>query len=208
MIPFPSKGRRRVGFASVLTVAGAMSLAACGLRSGAEPPGPGWERGGVPELRGARVLLLPVQRADRPAEEVDLELAHAMRQRGTAMEWTDAATLKEIAEAAGAMGADPARLAVAVFRAGEVRQIGDPLFGDIYRLAALVDANVVVLPLAAYGEPDEVPDRESVILEAVLLDARTGRVLWQGILQGAPGAKNSPAPLASVADRLAARLVR
>lgn len=184
-------------------------LAACGSRN--PPPEPGWERGGVPALSGSRVLVLPVQRSSPVGLEMDRELMFALRERGPQVEWLDAGELEGALAGAGRLGADPTSLSVGVFAVGEVRQVGDPLFGEIYRLAALVDARFVVLPVAVRLARHESEDAAEagwvVVLDAALLNPRTGRVIWQGIVQGGAGEADSPARVASAADHLARRLL-
>ncbi len=182
-------------------------LAGCGIGSAPEPPGPGWERGAVPELRGTGVLLLPVQGQAGVAGDVDAELVHALDEAGPTVRWIAGSDLEGAAERAGALGGDPRNLPVAVFEMGEVERVGDPLFGTLYRLAALTDATYAVLPVTARGETADDAGLASVRLNVALLDPRTGRVLWQSIIQGDPGAVDTPAPAASVAERLAGRLL-
>jgi len=193
----------RLLFALILTVA----VLGCGVGSAPEPPEPGWERGGVPELRGASVLLLPVQGQAGVPGDLDAELAHGLREAGPTVRWIAGRELAEVAEGAGRLGGDPRNLPVAIFEMGEVERVGDPLFGTLYRLAALTDATYAVLPVTARGQASEEDGRSAVILNVALLDPRTGRVLWQAILQGDPEATDTPAPATSVAERLARRLL-
>ncbi len=182
-------------------------LAGCGVGSAPEPPGPGWERGAVPELRGTGVLLLPVQGQVGVAGDLDAELAHALREAGSTVRWIAGSELDSVAERAGALGGDPRNLPVAAFEMGEVERVGDPLFGTLYRLAGLTEAGYAVLPVTARGETADETGLASVRLNVALLDPRTGRVLWQSIIQGDPGAADTPAPAALVAERLAGRLL-
>ena len=179
----------------------------CGLGSAPEPPGPGWERGGVPELRGAGVLLLPVQGQVGVPGDIDSELAHALREAGPSVRWIGGRELAGAAEGAGPLGGDPGNLPVSIFERGEVERVGDPLFGTLYRLAAVTDATYAVLPVTARGEGSGDDGRGSVSLNVALLETRTGRVLWQGILQGSEGSLGTPAATVSAAERLARRLL-
>jgi len=198
---------RRSG--ALLALMGLLVLAACGVRNAPPPPEPGWERGGVPDLRGTTVLLLPVQASgvgDRGA--VDGELRYALESRGPAVRWLGGRELEVLARQAGRLGADVHALPVSIFEVGEVERVGDPLFGAVYRLGAIADARYALLPVAARTtEVEEDPGQVRANLNLALLDTRSGRVLWQGILEGTPGAQGSPAPLASLAERVAGRLL-
>ena len=194
---------------AALVMAALLALSACGVRSAPPPPGPGWERGGVPELRGTTVLVLPVQASGVGSPgTVDAELRFALESRGPSVRWMAGAELETLARQAGRLGADPNALPVAIFEMGEVERVGDPLFGAIYRLGAIADARFAILPVAARVQAsEEDPGRVRAHLNVALLDTRSGRVLWQGILEGAPGAVDSPALIASMAERVAARLL-
>lgn len=184
-----------------------MANASCALRSSDEPPGPGWERGGIPNLDGVTVLVLPVQRAYVTGGDIDSEIVFALRARaGERLELRDVSDLCGMTEGAGAFAVNPAHLDVSAFFRGEVERVGDPLYGAQYRLAALVGADLVLLPVQArsvvHGE-----EEVSVVLNAALLEPRSGRVVWQGILEGDRASAGSPGSAASVAEHLAARLL-
>ena len=207
------------------------ATASCGLRSPDEPPGPGWERGSAPSLTGATVLVLPVQRSDVPDADIDGEISFALRARaGERVQLRDASNIDGMTQGAGALAVDPAHLDVGAFYRGEVGRVGDPLYGDQYRLAAFVGADFVLLPIearavahegahegASRGASEEAREGAdegahgeqgvSVVLNAVLLEPRSGRVLWQGILEGDQAPGGSPGSAASVSERLAARLL-
>jgi len=166
---------------------------------------PGWERGAVPGFQGERVLLLPVQDAGG-IEEFDRELEYALRARSPEVHWVGSATITRLAGEAGRLGADPDDLPVGVFEQGRLDRVGDPLYGALYRLAAFGDARFALLPLSTRREATE-EGRESVTIDVLLLEPRTGRVLWQGLVRGEETAPGTPASSASAAERLAAKLV-
>lgn len=177
------------------------------------------------------VLLLPVQRGGVPDADIDREIAFALRARaGERVQFRDVSNVRGMTQGAGALAVDPAHLDVGSFFRGEVERVGDPLYGDQYRLAAFVGADFVLLPIEARSVAHEAPSeavhegaREgvhdgarggarggegvSVILNAVLLEPRSGRVIWQGILEGDRASVGSPGSAASVSERLAARLI-
>lgn len=179
-------------------------LVACSGRSA--PPEPDWQRGVAPDLQGARVLVLPVQSATHDRQEVDRELFFALSERGAGVEWVETAALAGVRDGGGPTAVAPDNLPVGAFRMGEVRQIGDPLFGEVYRLAALVDARFVLLPVAAVELESSEGHRRGV-LDVVLVEPRTGRVLWRALLQGNSGKAGSPALMVSAAERMAAQLL-
>src|SRR5690606_28293579 len=105
---------------------------------------------------------------------------------------------------APALGIPPRSLAVSVFHHAEVRNIGDPLFGDLRRLGALVEARYAILPVAA----GYVTRAEGARVEvaAAIIDTLGGRVLWFGVVAGDVGEQASPALVASAAQALARTL--
>ena len=199
------KGARDMGknFGGILLgILLALCLVACGSR--AEPPKPGDTRGGVPDLRGRSVLVYPVQllTAVPSGTSVDAELAHAFRARGPGVTWILPSQAEDALRRSPGLRARTRGLPVRVFLQAEVQRIGDPLFGEVARLATLTGADVALLPVElAYGEEG------AYQLSAALIRVQTGHVLWFGMLQGAEGAPESPAALASVAETLARALV-
>lgn len=169
------------------------------------PPTAGYQTGSVPELRAERVLLLPVQLLRGGHGAFDQELAFALRSRGRGGDWVDAATIIESVRRSPELGVELDRLPIRPFLQAEVRRVGDPLFGDLYRLGVFLNARIAVLPV----ELRERPEGEGAAVEVVaaLLDLRTGQVLWHGVLDGTPAPSGSLQGTASVAERLAARLL-
>jgi hypothetical protein len=94
-----------------------------------------------------------------------------------------------------------------MFLQAEVRRIGDPLFGQLRRLAALADGRLALIPIAVRHRADT-PERPGAIeVVATLLDATSGDVFWFGVVEGVPGGGADPRALASAADALARRLL-
>jgi hypothetical protein len=178
-------------------------LAACGT---APPPEPGTTRGVAPDLRGRRVLLLPVQQNLGVVGDLDAELAYSLRERGRGIEWISAAEVEERMARSPGMQARTRGLPVSVFLQAEVDRVGDPLYGELRRTAALVDAEAVFLPVQASLEspPGEDP---RVRFVATLIDVRTGRVAWFGLLEGGAFPAGDPRGLASAVDEIARSLL-
>ena len=97
-------------------------------------------------------------------------------------------------------------LPVGVFSTAEVRRIGDPLYGELRRLGAMVDGDVALIPLMAVAQPaDSLGVR--VRVSAAVIHVRTGQVLWFGMVEGEPRGTSDPAALASSVDALARTLL-
>jgi hypothetical protein len=158
-------------------------------------------------------MLLPVQDNLGIPGNPDAEIAFALEQRSDAVEWILPDELGRAAARSPTMELDIYSLAVGVFLAGEVRRIGDPLYRDLLRLSALTGADLALLPVQLRHRPtavdeetgEEVPGAVEIL--AALVQVSGGNVLWTGILDGAPGDADDPAALATMADRLARRLV-
>ncbi len=194
-----------------MTRAGALALSAlvwgwgCASGSGA-PPVPGFERGGMPELAGARVVVLPVQNADQGHPELDAELAFALAESGADVSWVFPADIRSMIERNPGVTLRIDALPVGNFLVAEVERIGDPLFGDLYRLGALANATYGLLPVEARRSPRG--QGASLEISAALVELRGGRVLWFGVVEGAEGAVGDMSVSASAAEALARRVVR
>ena len=189
--------------ALALALATAWSAAGCASQPRGLP-GPGEARGSVPDLRGTRVLVLPVQlRQGVPAGvTVDEELAFALRSRGETVGWVFPPEMEEALRRSPGMPARLVDLPVGMFLQAEVKRIGDPLYGEIRRLGALAGADVALIPIELRY------DQEGAYrLTAALVSVLTGRVPWLGVVEGAEGGAEEPGTLASLADALALAVV-
>jgi hypothetical protein len=186
-------------------VLAALLLAACGPKT-APPPAPGTTRGVPPDLRGVKVLLLPVQQNLAVPGDPDAELAYGLRERGPDVLWVSAAEVEEVLARSPAMQARTRGLPVGIFLQAEVERVGDPLYGELRRTASLVDASVAFIPIQSSLEatPGEEP---RVRFQATLIDVRTGRVLWFGVLEGGAYPARDPRGLASAVDEVARTLI-
>lgn len=179
-------------------------LAACGGTQA--PPGPGYERGGLPDLGGATVMLLPVQLRAGVHPDLDRELEYALAGADGRIRWMAPDALRE------ALARNPGEevpldnLPVRAFQAGELERTGDPLFGYLYRLGVLSGAEFALIPVEA-----GLRDRDggaSVQLSAALVEVRTGWVRWFGVVEGTAGPPGDLAAAASAAESLARRVSR
>lgn len=188
---------------ALLTLCGV--LTACGSRS-APPPEPGTVRGFAPDLRGRRVLVLPVQQNLGVLGDPDAELAYGLQARGAGVEWVLPAEVDEVLARSPAVQARTRGLPVGTFTVAEVERVGDPLYGELRRMASLVSADVVLLPVqaaaesAAGGEP-------RVRFWTALIEVRTGNVMWFSVLEGESFPRGDPRGLASAVEELARTLL-
>lgn len=198
----PEPGRTFVQTPVILALV-SFALGACGGGT-APPPQPGDSRGVPPDLRGRRVMLLPVQRVQGVGGDPTAELAFALTERGDEVDWILEGEVVEILERSPAIQASTRGLPVSLFLQAEVDRVGDPLYGQLRRMAGLVDAEAVLLPiLASYQASSEVGATPRVRLTAALIEPRSGRVIWFGIEEGDDSARDDPRGLASAAERLA-----
>jgi hypothetical protein len=149
-------------------------------------------------------MVLPVQLQSGVPQGLpaDLELAHALRTRGEEVSWVFPPEIDEILARSPGVSAQTRGLPVHVFLQAEVNRVGDPLFGQLLRMASLTGADVALIPVELKYGPDG-----SFSMAAALIGTRTGHVNWYGVVGGSPGGVNDPAALASVADRLARALL-
>jgi hypothetical protein len=189
----------------VLALAGMLSLAACART--APPPEPGTIRGIAPDLRGTRVVLLPVQQNLGVRGDLDAELAYGLRDRGRDVAWIASSEVEEVLARSPALQTRTRGLPVGAFVQAEVERIGDPLYGELRRIAALVNAQAIVLPVQAtmaVAAPGEDP---RVRLWTALVDVRSGRVPWFAVLEGDAFPSGDPRALASAVDEVARSLL-
>jgi hypothetical protein len=160
----------------------------------------------APDLRGVRVVLLPVQQNYGVPGDPNAELAYGLRERGRDVAWISADEVDQVLARTPGIQTRTRGLQVGVFMQAEVQRIGDPLYGDLRRIAALVDAQAVVLPvqMAITSAPGEEP---RVRTWTALVDVRSGRVPWFAVLEGGPFPAGDPRALASAVDGVARALL-
>jgi len=192
-----------MGVPSKKTLLGTVALLLAACASGPPDSESGATRGAVPDLRGARVLVLPAQLLEGvpPDLTVDEELAFALGARTRRVSWIFRAEVEAALRRSPNVQASLADLPVGIFLQAEVNRIGDPLYGEIRRLTTLVGADIAVIPvLLSYGEDG------AYHLVSALLEPTSGRVLWVATVDGDVGPADDPGTLASLADALARAL--
>lgn len=186
-------------------------VAACGGK--AAPPTPEQPQAVPPDLSGADVMVLPAQPAPglaatlEPVPGLDREIAFWLEEKAPRVHWVMPPALERALARTPSMTVRIRALAVSSFHRGEVRTIGDPLFGDLRGLGALVGARFALIPVAAAWMPDE-GGSGRVEVRAALIDTHGGRVLWTGVVAGAKGPEGSPGTVASAAEALAGLIGR
>ena len=179
--------------------------AACGSRS-TPPPEAGTVQGFAPDLRGRRVLVLPVQQNLGVSGDVDAELAYGLQDRGDGVEWVLPAEVEEVLARSPSVQARTRGLPVGSFTVAEVQRVGDPLYGELRRMASLVSAELIVLPVQA-SVATVTGEDPRVRLATALIEIRTGNVMWFSVLEGGSFPRGDPRALASVVDELARTLL-
>ena len=183
----------------------AIMVTACGGGS-SPPPGPGTTSGIAPDLRGRRVMVLPVQQVLGVRGDPNAEIAFGLAERNAEITWTLPSEVEEALRRSPGVRADTRRLPVGQFLSAEVQRIGDPLYGELRRLSSLVEAEAVLIPVQASLESDPGLD-PTVRLWTALIEVRTGRVLWFSILDGEAFPASDPRGLASAVDVMARSLL-
>ena len=190
--------RDRMMCGRIVTLGLVAALAACGPKV-REAPGPGTTSGIAPDLRGRRGMVLPVQQNLGVRGDPDAELAFGLGERSAGVDWVLPAEVQERLARAPGVPTNLRGLPVSPFLQAEVQRVGDPLYGDLRRLAALVNAEAVLLPvqvaLASEGDADP-----TVVFWTALIEIRSGRVLWFSVLEGDPAPAGDPRGLASAAE--------
>jgi hypothetical protein len=199
-----------LGLGLVLVLAGACGGGKVGPR--AAPPAP--TAASAPALRGATVMVFPVQNGSVPSPDasarhfpadraaVDAELAYWFKQHGSVARWLLPETIDRTIARSPTLNIEVRNLAVGAFQRAQVKRIGDPLFGDLARLAAVLSANVAVIPVAAEYIGADAASAVLTIATAVI-DPTDGDVIWFGVIAGTEQGAAGGAAIASAAQAFA-----
>lgn len=153
-------------------------------------------------------MVLPAQTVRGPMEGTDPELAYALGERSASVRWVFPSELREVLARSPGVSVRIDALPVGMFMQAEINRVGDPLYGDLRRLAALTGADIALIPVEVRARADTASSGVArVEIAAALLSARTGRVYWFGIVEGESGAPHEVRTVASAAQALARRLV-
>jgi hypothetical protein len=136
---------------------------------------------------------------------LDREIEFWLRDAAPRVSWVFAPEIERSLARSPSLRIEIRALAVSSFHRAQVQNIGDPLFGDLRSLNALLDARVALIPVAATWVRDA-SGGGRVELAVALIDTLGGRVIWFGAIAGEPGAEGSSAVAASAARALAGRI--
>jgi len=171
-------------------------------------------------LSGQTVLVLPVQfvqqvpggwigqsRNARDAAKVaDTEFAFALNEQGGRANWITPDMQEQAVARYPGIEVDPYSLSAGEARqkGGSLKDVRDPLYGEIRTLAALFDSRYVLWPMEIYYQTEKETNTGQLAIRTFVLDARRGDVMWYGVIPGdseEPAA--SPAALAALAQLFA-----
>jgi hypothetical protein len=183
-----------------------------GARPQTTPPPPTTQP--APVMAGQTVMFFPVQYGSVPVaditaqhfaierEKLDSEIAYWLPQLANNVQWVMPATIQRAITRSPTLQIDIHNLAVGSFQRAQVKRIGDPLFGDLRKLAAVLDARFAVIPVAAERIGATEGDARVQVATAVI-DALNGTVLWFGVIESAADALGTEAGTASAAQAFA-----
>ena len=137
---------------------------------------------------------------------VDAELVFALTARGEGVDWMVPDELRDVLRRSPGLDAPLEGLPVGIFLRTVVDRIGDPIYGVLRRLTALTDVPIAMIPVIARYRPGSSPEGGAAEIAVAVLEARTGRVIWFGVVEGTRGAADDPAVVASAMDELAKAL--
>jgi hypothetical protein len=209
-VPFDPAMHARIQFRQRATLYLSTLLAAlvgCGGPSTAAVPTAGDVRGGVPDLRGVRVMVFPVQRTRGVTGDVDRELQFTLEGQGPEVGWIFPDEMRRALARAPGLDVPLEGLPVSVFLRSEVTRIGDPLYGQLRRISAIMDGRLALIPVEARYGPAEIGGPGAVELTMVLLEARTGRLYWFSIARGQEGPVSDFATVATAVEAVAAQML-
>lgn len=186
--------------------------AACSGTERGAPPTP--QSVPAPLLVGMSVMVFPVQYGSVPVgvaelrhfpldrQQLDGEIAYWLPQNAPGVRWILPETIQRAITRSPTLDIDINNLAVTVFQQAQVKRIGDPLFGDLRRLAAVLNARLALIPVAA-ERIGATQDSARVQIATTVIDAHDGTVVWFGIIESDSTALGVDAGIASAAQTMA-----
>ncbi len=205
-----NRGRPRTGRPPRVTkTVGTLLATVLTLGCGGNAPAPsaGSSEGAIPDLRGRQVMVFPVQIQAGVPGDASPEIAFALRTRSAQVGWIAPEELEGVLARSPSVDSAVRGLPVGVFLGAEVDRIGDPLFGQLLRLGALTGSDIALIPVAVRAGAEGAGGVSVVEIVATILNVRTGRVIWFGVVAGRPGSVTDFATVASAAEALAETLL-
>ena len=201
----PLTGRRPRTLHAVGMLLAAVLAFGCG--GTAEAPTAGSFEGFIPDLRGERVMVFPVQIRSGVPGDASLEIDFALRTRSTEVEWIFSDELEAMLARSPSVESAVTGLPVSFFLGAQVRRIGDPLFGQLLRLGALANSDIALIPVTVRAGAEGAGGTSVVEIVATLLNVRTGQVIWFGVVAGRPGSVADFSSVASAVEAFAETLL-
>jgi hypothetical protein len=152
-------------------------------------------------------MVFPVQIPSGLPGDASLEIDFALRTRSSEVEWIFSDELEAVLARAPAVDSSVRGLPVSFFLRAQVRRIGDPLFGQLLRLGVLVDSEIALIPVTVRAGAEGAGGTSVVEIVATILDVRSGRVIWFGVVAGRPGSVSDFGLIASAAEAFAETLL-
>jgi hypothetical protein len=151
-------------------------------------------------------MVFPVQLGGGTFPELDTEIEYAIDRAGDETTWLFAEELDQAISRNPGTDLAIRNLPVRALLAAEVARLGDPLFAQVYRLGALTSSGYALLPIQAR----ETTGTAGVFVEmtTALVDARSGFILWLGVVRGSEAPEGDVILAATVADALALEVAR
>jgi len=183
------------------------AVIALGCAGTGPAPSAGDSQGTIPDLRGIRVMVFPVQLQAGVPGDVNPEINFAFRNKSTEVEWIFSDELEAVVQRSPSVDTAVRGLPVGVFLRAEVRRISDPLWGRLLRLGALTNSDIALIPVAVRPGASGVGGTATVQIVTTILNVRTGRVIWFGVVAGRPGSVDDFGTIASAVEELAETLL-
>ena len=152
-------------------------------------------------------MVFPVQIQSGIRDNADPEIAVAFRERSDEVDWVFPDEFEAALARAPGVQSRVTGLPVGLFLRTEVDRVGDPLYGQLRRLGEMTSAEVAFIPVALRVGTAEASGESTVEIVSTILDVRSGRVLWFGVVAGRPSPTADFASVASAVETLAATLL-
>jgi hypothetical protein len=199
-------------------------LLLCGCGQRPAPPSADTLERPFPDMSGRTIMLLPVQAATPtvtpPAgavaaralssegrAQLEAELSFWLPEAARRIRWVLPDAIDQRATRSPTLDVRARDLPVQDFLRARLQSIGDPLYGDLRKLALLMDVRPALLPIGAVWI-EEAGGTGRVHLALALIDTTGGAVIWYGVVAGAPGARVDQSTIASTAQALARMAAR